>query len=61
MNVISRRARVDLMIPEELAIRATIHIVENAGAHVLLTEAVTLLGKAQEKVADWFDNKELIP
>jgi hypothetical protein len=52
---IPRRCRVDLMVPAELAIRAAKLAVEEAGAHVHLTEAVILLSQAQEKVADFVD------
>ena len=53
---IPRRCRTDLYIPEETAIRAVLIAVESLGAHPLLTDAVTLLGKAQGKVADWHDS-----
>ncbi|MBK1868238.1 hypothetical protein [Taklimakanibacter albus] len=52
---IPRRIRVDQMTTAELAIRDTIAVVERAGAHPLLTDAVTLLGQAQAKVADYVD------
>lgn len=50
-----RRIRVDLLTPAELAIRAAVLVVEEAGAHPLLTDAVILLQQAREKVADWVD------
>ncbi len=58
MDDIPRRIRIDLMTPAELAIREAVHAVECAGAHPLLTEAVNLLGQAQNKVADFVDQKE---
>lgn len=51
-NGFPRRSRIDLYTPAETAIRAAMFVVEKAGAHPLLTEAVTLLGRAQERVAD---------
>lgn len=48
-----RRNRIDLFTPAEAAIRQAILAVESAGAHTLLTEAVTMLGQAQDKVADF--------
>lgn len=46
--------RVDqsLMTPAELAISEAMAAVEKAGASVALTDAVTLLGKARDRVAD---------
>lgn len=55
-NEIPRRARVDLYVPAELAIRAAMLKVEEMGADVRLTEAVTLLGKAKDAVADFVDD-----
>ena len=52
---IPRRIRIDLMTPAELAIRNAVLEVENAGCHVLLTDAVVLLQQAREKVADFVD------
>lgn len=52
---VPRRACVDLMKKPELAIRAAIHAVEEAGADPRLTRAVILLGKAQDRVADFID------
>lgn len=54
-----RRSRIDLMKPEELAIRSCIIEVEKLGAHSLLTDCVSLLGDAQSKLADWFDHHAL--
>lgn len=52
---IPRRIRVDLMTPAELAIRAAVQAVEEAGAHAHLTDAVVLLAQARESVANWVD------
>jgi len=46
------------MTPEEIAIRAIKIQVEELGAHPLLTDVVVLLGKAQDKLADWVDLEE---
>jgi hypothetical protein len=40
------------MSPAELAITAAMVAVEEAGASVALTDAVTLLAKARDRVAD---------
>ncbi len=53
-----RRNRVDLNTPAELAIRDAILAVEKVGASVGLTEAVILLGKAKDLVADFVDGIE---
>lgn len=50
-----RRCYVDLYTPAESAIREAVQRVEEAGAHPLLTDAVVLLGQAQDKVADFVD------
>lgn len=50
-----RRNRIDLNTPAELAIRSATAAVEAAGDDPLLTEAVTLLTEAREKVADFVD------
>ena len=55
---IPRRAHIDKLIPEELAIRDAMLQVEAMGAHVFLTDAVTYLQKAKDKVSDWYDAKE---
>ena len=55
-----RRHRVELMCSGELAIRQAIGVVEEMGADVLLTDAINLLGEAQDKVADYYD-KTLTP
>jgi hypothetical protein len=55
---IPRRSCVELMTPEELAIREAVIAVEKLGAHPFLTDAVILLGRAQNKVADFVDLKD---
>jgi hypothetical protein len=40
------------MSPAELAITEAMHAVEKAGASIALTDAVILLGKARDRVAD---------
>lgn len=57
-NDFPRRNRIYLMTPAELAIRAAVQAVEEAGAHPLLTDAVILLGKAQATVADFVDKDD---
>lgn len=50
-----RRSRLDLATPAEAAIRTAVEAVEMAGAHPLLTDAVTLLQHARECVADFVE------
>lgn len=57
-NEIPRRCRLDLMTPAELAITAAMGAVEEAGASPALTDAVILLGKARDRVADHVDATE---
>ena len=57
-NHMMRRADLERMTPAELAIRNAIHAVEVEGAHPLLTDALVLLGKAQNKVADFVDKTD---
>lgn len=52
---VPRRAQVGLMTAGERAIREAVDEVERMGADVRLTEAVTLLEAAREKVADFVD------
>ena len=52
---IPRRIRIDLMVPAELAIREALLAVEKMPADTRLTEAVILLSKAQNRVADYVD------
>jgi hypothetical protein len=53
--MIPRRICIDQNTPAELAIRAAIRAVEDAGADVRLTDAVVLLGAALESVSDVVD------
>ena len=55
MNEWPRRNSIDKLIPAELAIRNAILAVEESGCDVRLTQAVTLLGEACDKVADFVD------
>ncbi len=61
MNEISRRSRLDLNTPAELAIRAAVDAVEAAGCDVRLTDAVVLLGQAKDRVADFVDGIKRYP
>jgi hypothetical protein len=54
-NEIPRRNRLDLNTPAELAIHNAIQEVEKAGADERLTEAVILLAKAKDCIADFID------
>ena len=51
----ARRNNITTMVPAELAIRNAIEKVENMASDERLTEAVVLLQKAQDKVADFVD------
>lgn len=53
-----RRNRMDLWTPAEKAIYDASHEVEKVGADTKLTEAVILLGKARDLVADYIDEQE---
>jgi hypothetical protein len=57
LDGIPRRARVDRHTPAETAIRKAKMAVEAAGCDPLLTDAVVLLGHAQNKVADFVDGQ----
>ena len=46
----------DLLTPAEKAISDAVLAVEDAGCDVRLTDAVILLQKARDKVADFVDN-----
>jgi hypothetical protein len=56
MSDLRRRNRLENNTPAELAIRAAIAEVEKTGAHPHLTEAVLLLDRARERVADYVDD-----
>jgi hypothetical protein len=55
MGTISRRARLDLNEPAELAIGKAIYEVEKLPADERLTNAVILLSQAKGLVADFID------
>jgi hypothetical protein len=55
MNNIPRRIDTLRHTPAEKSITEAMVMVEQAGCHPLLTDAVVLLGKAREKVADFMD------
>jgi hypothetical protein len=57
-NEIPRRCRVDQFTPAEAAIYAAMQVVEASGCDRRLSEAVMLLGKAREAVADFVDGIE---
>ena len=50
-----RRIRIDLNEPSELLIRKAVDEIEKMGADVKLTDAVILLSRARELVADFID------
>lgn len=52
-----RRIRIDLLTQAELSIRDAERAVESLPADVRLTEAVVLISKAREKVADYLENE----
>lgn len=54
-----RRIRLDLNTPAELAIRNAMKEVEGTGASPMLTDAIILLEKAFNLVADYIDTKEV--
>lgn len=54
-----RRNNLEYQTPVEAAIREAMEKVESAGAHPLLTDAITLLGAALDKVADWTESRTL--
>ncbi|GMV18617.1 MAG: hypothetical protein AMXMBFR56_68410 [Polyangiaceae bacterium] len=55
---IPRRSQLHLMTPPENAIYNAMCVVEQAGCDVRLTEAVNLLQKARDRVADFVDGVE---
>jgi hypothetical protein len=52
-----RRSRMDLMVPAELAICGAVEAVEKAGCDLRLTDAVILLARARDKVADFVERR----
>ena len=59
-DAIPRRHRIDLQSSGEEAIREAVRVVEEMGADPRLTDAVVLLGQAQEKVADYIDDVRVV-
>jgi hypothetical protein len=57
-NDIPRRIQMEKMCPAELAILEAVGVVEGMGCDPRLTDAVILLGKARDKVADFVDGVE---
>ena len=55
MNKIPRRIDINRYVPAETAIREAILRVEAMPADVRLTDAVVLLSRAKDKVADFID------
>lgn len=58
MNTIPRRNQLQEYVPAEIAIRNAMAEVEKMGADVRLTDAIFLLEKAKNKVADFVDGIE---
>lgn len=54
---IPSRCDISLMTPAELAITEAMDAVEKAGGSPALTDAVTLLGKARDRVADHVEGR----
>ncbi len=50
-----RRIQIQKFTPAERAIYDAVQVVESAGCHPLLTDAVNLLQQARAKVADFVD------
>ena len=59
-DTIPRRNRLYLNIPAELAIFNAIQEVEKLPGDVRLTDAVILLGKAKDLVADFVEDEKII-
>jgi hypothetical protein len=57
-NIIPRRAKMYEWSDAEKAIFDAVQVVETMPADVRLTEAVTLLAQAQNKVADYIDSDQ---
>ena len=54
-NEFPRRIQLQKLTPAELAIVNAVYLVEEMGADVRLTNAVNLLAKARDQVADFVD------
>lgn len=55
IETVPRRFRMDKMVAAELAIMEAMQAVELMPADVRLTDAVVLLGRAKDRVADFVD------
>lgn len=55
-----RRVRLDLNTQAEIAIREAVTEVEKVGASPLLTDAIILLDKARNLVADYIDQEKIL-
>jgi hypothetical protein len=58
-NGVPRRNRLDLNEPAELAIIKAGEEIENLGADVRLTDALNLLWKAKDLVADYIEDDKV--
>lgn len=56
-NSIPRRADLQRNTLAEMAIRNAVGEVEKLGAHPALTDVVSMLGHARERLADYLDDK----
>lgn len=56
-NPFPRRNRRDKWTPAETAIHNALEVVEMAGAHILLTDAIIKLNEARELVADFVEQQ----
>jgi len=55
--MIPRRNRLDLNKPVELKILSLLKEIERLGCHALITEAISLIEQAKEKVSDFIDEE----
>lgn len=58
-NIITRRCRIDLLIPAEKALHDTIQEVEKLGASTKLTDIVVKLSEVQSLLADYVDENQV--
>jgi hypothetical protein len=58
MNDMPRRTNISLYVPAERAISDAMLAVEDMPPHPFLTEAVILLAKAKDCVADYVDSRD---
>lgn len=56
---ISRRSRLDLNVPAELAITNAVNEIEKMGCDVRLTDSINLLHQAKGLVSDHVDDEAL--